>query len=53
MKDKTDLKKKEHADFQDAYRKSSNFPTLKETETEKLKIEGDGDLKIKSSKKQK
>ena len=35
---------KKHADFQNSYRRSSNFSTLTEDETEKLKIKGDGDL---------
>ena len=37
-------KKKEHADFQDDYHKSSNFG--KDPEEDKLKVKGDGKLKI-------
>lgn len=37
-------KKKEHADFQNEYSQSSNFP--KETEVSKLEIKGDGDVKL-------
>jgi hypothetical protein len=37
-------KRKEHADFQDEYRKSSNFG--KKNKKEKLKIKGDGVLKM-------
>jgi hypothetical protein len=36
--------KKKHADFQDEYRKSSNFGKLQQTEN--LKIKGDGALKV-------
>ncbi|WP_156115512.1 hypothetical protein [Psychroserpens sp. Hel_I_66] len=50
MSDKDENKKKEHADFQDKYRKSSNFPSLNEKEAEKLKPKGGGDLKVKDSK---
>ena len=38
--------KKKHADFQDEYRKSSNFSKLNENESEKLKIKGDGEVKL-------
>ncbi|MCG2419065.1 hypothetical protein K8089_08520 [Aequorivita sp. F47161] len=37
-------KKKKHADFQDEYRKSSNFGKLQQEEN--LKIKGDGELKV-------
>ncbi|WP_026449866.1 hypothetical protein [Aequorivita capsosiphonis] len=37
-------KKKEHADFQNEYRKSSNFG--KTDKKEDLKIKGDGELKM-------
>lgn len=37
-------KKKDHADFQDEYRKSSNFG--KTDKKEDLKIKGDGELKM-------
>lgn len=37
-------KKKKHADFQDEYRKSSNFG--KTDKKEDLKIKGDGELKM-------
>ncbi|CAM3401697.1 hypothetical protein [Aequorivita lipolytica] len=36
--------KKKHADFQDEYRKSSNFG--KSEKKDKLKIKGDGELKM-------
>lgn len=36
--------KKKHADFQDEYRKSSNFGKLQSEEN--LKIKGDGELKV-------
>jgi hypothetical protein len=36
--------KKKHADFQDEYRKSSNFG--KSQPNENLKIKGDGELKV-------
>ncbi|SRX56197.1 hypothetical protein [Aequorivita sp. CIP111184] len=36
--------KKKHADFQDEYRKSSNFGKLQQDEN--LKIKGDGELKV-------
>ena len=36
--------KKKHADFQDEYRKSSNFGKLQPEED--LKIKGDGELKM-------
>lgn len=36
--------KKKHADFQDEYRKSSNFGKLQPEED--LKIKGDGELKV-------
>lgn len=36
--------KKKHADFQDEYRKSSNFG--KTDKKEELKIKGDGELKL-------
>ncbi|SDB35945.1 hypothetical protein SAMN03097699_0893 [Flavobacteriaceae bacterium MAR_2010_188] len=49
MKDNKDEKHKEHADFQDAYRRSSNFSQINEDEAEELKIEGDGEVHIKSS----
>ncbi len=49
MKDKKDEKHKEHADFQDAYRRSSNFSQINEDEAEELKIEGDGEVQIKNS----
>lgn len=44
-------KKKKHADFQDDYHKSSNFG--KAPEEEKLKIKGDGKLKIEKDKENK
>lgn len=37
-------KKKEHADFQDEYRKSSNFG--KTDKKDELEIKGDGKLKL-------
>lgn len=48
MSDKKDNAKKKHADFQDTYRKSSNFQKLTDKESDKLKITGDGDLKVKN-----
>ena len=36
--------KKKHADFQDEYRKSSNFGKIQQSED--LKIKGDGELKV-------
>lgn len=42
--------KRKHADWQDSYRRSSNFPSLTENETEKLKIKGSGKLKLKKNK---
>ena len=36
--------KKKHADFQDEYRKSSNFGKFQQEEN--LKIKGDGELKV-------
>ena len=36
--------KKNHADFQDEYRKSSNFGKIQQDEN--LKIKGDGELKV-------
>ncbi|WP_313113451.1 hypothetical protein [Aequorivita sediminis] len=36
--------KKKHADFQDEYRKSSNFG--KTDKTDELNIKGDGELKL-------
>lgn len=44
-------KKKKHADFQDEYRKSSNFEKL--SENDDLKIKGDGKLKINEDEKMK
>ncbi len=44
-------RKKDHADFQDQYRKSSNFG--KSAEDDKLKIKGDGDLKLSKDEKMK
>lgn len=44
-------KKKKHADFQDEYRKSSNFEKL--SEKDDLKIKGDGKLKIDEDEKMK
>ncbi len=49
MKDKKEDKQKDHADFQDAYRRSSNFSQINEDEAEKLKIEGDGEVHLKKS----
>jgi len=40
-------RKKKHADFQDEYRKSSNFSKLNENEADKLKIKGNGEVKLK------
>lgn len=37
-------KDKDHADFQDEYKQSSNFPQLNEDED--LEIKGDGKLKL-------
>lgn len=37
-------KDKDHADFQDEYKQSSNFPQLNEDED--LEIKGDGKLKM-------
>jgi len=53
MSDSDKSKTKKSADFQDAYRKSSNFPSLEENEGEKLKIKGDGDLSVKDADKKK
>lgn len=44
-------KKKEHADFQNEYRKSSNFG--KTDEKENLEIKGDGKLKMEKDEKMK
>ncbi|MDN3723482.1 hypothetical protein QRD02_03735 [Aequorivita sp. SDUM287046] len=41
-------KNKKHADFQDDYRKSSNFGKI--VEEDKLKIKGDGELKLNKDK---
>ena len=41
-------KKKKHADFQDEYRKSSNFGKI--TKEEDFKIKGDGEVKLKEDK---
>lgn len=46
-------RKKKDADFQDEYRKSSNFSKLNENESEKLKVKGDGDVKLKEDSKMK
>ncbi len=43
--------KKRHADFQDEYRKSSNFG--KSPTNENLKIKGDGELKVEKDAKMK
>jgi len=40
-------RKKKHADFQDEYRKSSNFSKLNENEADELKIKGNGEVKLK------
>jgi len=40
-------KEKDHADFQSKYRQSSNFNDT--SKDEGLKIEGDGDLKLKTN----
>ncbi len=53
MSDKKEDKKRKHADFQDEYHKSSNFPSAREKESEKLKVVGNGELKVKDSKKDK
>lgn len=51
MKDKNkDKVRKEHADFQDSYRRSSNFDGLNDEEAENLAIEGDGDVSLTSNK---
>lgn len=42
--------KKEHADFQDAYRRSSNFDSLNDEEAEKLEVEGDGEVSLNQDK---
>ena len=47
MTQKSTPKRRRHADFQNAYRRSSNFPTLVEKETKELKIKGSGTLKLK------
>lgn len=44
-------KKKEHADFQDEYRKSSNFG--KADKKEELEVKGDGELKMEKDDKMK
>lgn len=44
-------KKKKHADFQDEYRKSSNFG--KTDKKEDLEIKGDGELKLEKDKEMK
>lgn len=51
MDDNKENKKRKHADFQDEYHKSSNFPSAREKEADKLKIVGDGELKVKDSEK--
>lgn len=43
--------KKKHADFQDEYRKSSNFG--KTDKADELNIKGDGELKLEKDKKMK
>lgn len=45
--------KKKHADFQDEYRKSSNFGKTDSNNEEDLKIKGDGELKLKKDEKMK
>ena len=42
--------KKEHADFQDAYRRSSNFDSLNDEAAEKLEVEGDGEVSLSQDK---
>lgn len=39
-------REKRHADFQDPFRRSSNFPSYKKTDSEIFKVKGNGDLKI-------
>lgn len=41
------IKKKDHADFQDAYRRSSNFRSV--VKKEKLELKKDGDVKLSES----
>lgn len=41
-------REKKHADFQDPFRRSSNFPSYRKTESEIFKVKGNGDLKIKN-----
>lgn len=43
------LQQRRFADWQNPYRRSSNFPTLVEDETEELAIKGNGKLKKKTS----
>ena len=49
-KNKNETNKKEHADFQDQYRRSSNFPTLKEDEGDDLNIKGEGEIGLNEDK---
>ena len=42
------LRQKRHADWQNPYRRSSNFSKLVEDDTEKMTIKGNGKLKMKA-----
>ncbi|WP_242119040.1 hypothetical protein [Aestuariivivens sediminicola] len=42
-------RKKKHADFQDAYRRSSNFMSYSKEDYKSFKLKGNGDLKYKKS----
>ena len=43
-------KRKKHADFQDAYRRSSNFNSFVKEDAKKFKLKGNGELKMKNRK---
>ncbi|WP_242132376.1 hypothetical protein [Aestuariivivens marinum] len=42
----TETKKKKHADFQDAYRRSSNFMSFSKEDYKSFKLKGNGYLKL-------
>ena len=44
---KTTARKKKHADFQDAYRRSSNFMSYSKEDYKSFKLKGNGYLKYK------
>ena len=49
METRDEIKReKRYADFQDPFRRSSNFPSYKKAESQIFKVKGNGDLKIKN-----